>query len=279
MRDSKQIELIDLDRVIREKNPRLFKFLPRIALRYLRKVIHQDDLNRLINETEGVYDHEFVSQALTHFEIEIESEGLENIPPQEACIVVCNHPLGGIDGIAVMNEVGKVRKDLKALVNDLLMNLTNLQDLLIPINKHGKNAIDNIKRIDKNYASGECIIVFPAGLVSRKQKGEIKDLEWHKSFITKAIKYKQPIIPVFIEAANSSFFYNLAYYRKKVRIKANLEMLYLVDEVYKQKGKKLKITIGKAIQYKSFTKEFTHLEWAQKVKQQVYALSSNSSNL
>lgn len=279
MKDSKKIALIDLEKVIKEKNPRLFKLLPRIILRYLKKIIHQDDLNRLIRETEEAYGHDFVRQALTHFEIKVKSQGLENIPTHGGCIVVCNHPLGGIDGIAVMNEVGKVRTDLKALVNDLLMNLTNLQALLIPTNKHGKNAIENSRRIDENYASDECIIVFPAGLVSRKQNRKTEDLEWQKSIITKAIKYKQPIIPVFIEAANSSFFYNLARYRKKAGIKTNLEMLYLVDEVYKQKGKTLKITVGKEIEYKRFTKEFTPLEWAQKVKEQVYALRSETDKL
>lgn len=266
------MQKIDLEEVIRNKNPRLLKMLPGFVLRYIKRIIHQDELNVFLQKTKDVYAHDFVSAAMKNFQIQVICEGEENIPEQGGCIVACNHPLGGMDGIAVMNEIGKRRKDIKALVNDILMNLENLTSLLIPINKHAKNAAENLKQIDQAYASDECIIVFPAGLVSRRQKGEIKDLEWKKSFISKAIKYERNVIPVHIEARNSNFFYNLASLRKLLGIKANIEMFYLVDEVFRQKGKFIKFTIGKPIPYTAFTKINSDICWAEKVKAHVYAL-------
>lgn len=270
---------IDLEKVIRDKNPRLLKVLPRFILRYLKKIIHQEEFNSFLELTKNDYEHEFIRAALDYFQIEVLSIGRENIPEKGGCIVVCNHPLGGIDGIAVMNEVGKVRKDIKALVNDLLMNLENLSTLLIPINKHGKNMTENLKRIDRVYASDECLIIFPAGMVSRKQNGIVKDLDWKKSVVTKAVKYQHDIIPVYVEARNSNFFYNLGLIRKKLRVKANLEMFYLVDEVYKQKGKTIRLTIGRPIPYSLFTKELTAQQWTNKLKEHVYGLKTNSNQL
>lgn len=270
MTSEKNIPQIDVEKIINDKNPRLLKFLPGPILRYIKRVVHQEEFNEFIQQTKNDYDHDFVRSAIKTFQVNVSSTGLENIPELGGCIIAGNHPLGGLDGIAVMHEVGKRRKDIKALVNDILMSLKNLNHLLIPINKHGKNAIESIRQIDQCYASDECIIVFPAGLVSRKQNGEVKDLDWKKSFITRAVKYKRNIIPVYVEARNSNFFYNLALFRKKIGIKANIEMFYLVDEAYKQNGKSIKLTFGSPIPYTTFTKEHTDLYWAEKVKEHVY---------
>lgn len=278
MKQNNEIQTIDVEEVIRIKNPRLLKILPGFVLNYIKRILHQEELNIFLQNTKDAYAHDFVSVAMANFQVKVISEGAENIPQKGGCIVVCNHPLGGLDGIAVMNEIGKRRKDIKALVNDILMNLHNLSSLLIPINKHAKNASENLKQIDQAYASDECIIVFPAGLVSRRQKGEIKDLEWKKSFISKAVKYKRNIIPIHIEARNSNFFYNLASFRKKIGIKANIEMFYLVDEVYKQKGKSIKFTVGKAIPYTTFTKDCSDICWAGKVKEHVYGLGKGKKS-
>jgi len=266
------IKQINVEDIIAGKTPILLRLLPLLILKYIKRIVHQDEFNKFLQLTQNEYGHDFVSAALSNFQIQVITEGLENIPREGGCIVACNHPLGGIDGIAVMKEIGTVRKDIKALVNDILMNLENLNSLLVPINKHGKNCIDNVKYIDQVYASNECVIVFPAGLVSRRKNGVIKDLDWKKSFISKAIKYKRNVIPVHIDARNSNFFYALASIRKAIGIKTNIEMFYLVDEVYKQKGKIIKLTIGKPISYTTFTKLYTNLNWAEKVKEQVYNL-------
>ena len=270
-----QIHQIDINQVIKNKNPKLFKLLPKFIISYIKKIIHQDELNNFFINAKDIYLHDYIKEIIKFYELNIEYSGLENVPENEGCIVVANHPLGGLDGIAIMNSIGFKRLNLKALVNDLLLNLANMKELMIPINKIGKNNIQNSKRIDEFFASDECIILFPAGMVSRKQKGEIKDLEWKKSFVTKAVKYQKNVIPVYVEAKNSNFFYNLAALRKKIGIKANLEMFFLVDEVFKQKGKTIKLTFGKPISHSTFTKEKTQIEWANEVKEHVYSLKEN----
>ena len=151
-------------------------------------------------------------------------------------IIASNHPLGGLDGVALMQVMGRKRKDIVFPVNDILLYLPNLRELFIPINKHGSNN-ENVEIIQKTFESEKMILYFPAGLVSRKQKGGIMDLEWRKTFISKSKQYKRDIIPVHIDGRNSSFFYSLANLRKMLNIKANIEMLFLPDEMYKQKNK------------------------------------------
>lgn len=242
----------------------------------MKHIVHQEEFNAFLVRSSNDMEHDFVRATIREFDITLASTGLENIPRTGGCILVCNHPLGGIDGIAVMHEVALVRKDIKALVNDILMNLENLNPLLIAVNKHGKNAAQNVKLIDDAYASEGCTIVFPAGLVSRKTNGKIEDSEWKKSFVTRAVKYKRTIIPVFVDSRNSNFFYNLAAFRKLVGIKANVEMFYLVNETYKQKGKTIRLTFGEPIFPDMFTTDHTDHYWAQKIRALVYRLGETS---
>jgi putative hemolysin len=199
--------------------------------------------------------------------------GLENIPKTEKCIIASNHPLGGLDGMALMLAVSHVRGDIVFPVNDILMNVKNLESLFIPINKHGSNA-ENIKIINDTFASDKVVCYFPAGLVSRKTGGEVRDMEWKSTFITKAKRFERDIIPTHISGRNTNFFYNLANLRKKLGIKANLEMLYLVDEFHKQKNQTLVITFGTPIPYETFDKRYTPVQWAALVKLYVYRMGS-----
>jgi len=268
----------DLDSVIGKKNPALLRILPRFVLKYLKKVVHQDDLNEIVRNHGHLYGLDFLDACLKGFGVNIIYKGLENISPEGRWIVASNHPLGGLDGMALMWVIGKVKKDIVFPVNDLLMNISNLKELFIPINKHGSNA-GNVKIIDNTFASDKGMLFFPAGLCSRKQKNGICDLEWKKSFITKARAYKRDIIPCFINGRNSDWFYNLARFRAFLGIKSNIEMLYLVDEMYKQHNKEIVITFGKPISYTIFDKMKTDAAWAQKLKDHVYALQNNSNSL
>jgi putative hemolysin len=101
------------------------------------------------------------------------------------------------------------------------------------------------------------------------------DLQWKKTFITKARKYKRDIIPVYISGRNSGFFYNLASWRRKLGIRANIEMLYLVDEMAKQKGKSIKISFGQPIPYTTFDRSKTDVQWAEYVKNKVYSIKEH----
>jgi len=273
-----ETSFLDLDRVIANKNPRLLKVLPRFVLNYLKKVIHQDELNEIVKNNYNLYGLDFLDACLKGYGVKIVYHGLENLPVNGRWIVASNHPLGGLDGMALMWVVGKKRRDIVFPVNDLLMNISNLKDLFIPINKHGSN-IGNARIIDETFASDKAMLFFPAGLCSRKQKDGICDLEWKKSFITKARAHKRDIIPCYINGRNSNWFYNLARVRNFLGIKANIEMLYLVDEMFKQRNKEIVITFGKPISYTIFDKRKSDFNWAQELKSHVYSLANNRDNL
>ena len=183
-----------------------------------------------------------------------------------------------MDALAIIKEVYPIRSDLKFVVNDLLLNLPNLKDLFTGVNKHGSNSKESLTALNELFASERAIFVFPAGLVSRRKKGKVEDLEWKKTFITRSKKFQTPVIPVHIDGELTSFFYRLSNFRSRVGIKANIEMLYLVDELFKQKGKTLRIKFGKSISYNTFDKTKKDLEWAQWVKDKAYALQTTVKN-
>jgi len=263
---------LDLDKVLKTRNRRLYNLLPGFVMRYLKRIIHQDELNYIMGTYKDLEGLDFVDAVLDYFEIETNIVGGENVPKEGKYILAANHPIGGVDGMVFMQVAGKFYGPTKSMINDLLMNITNMQSLFVGVNKHGSNSRDGIELIDQSFASDSQILIFPAGLASRRKKGLIRDLEWKKTFITRAVKYERDVIPVHISGNLSNFFYNFANLRKALKIKANLEMLYLSDETFKQKRKKFTITFGKPISYKKFDKTQTQYQWAQLVKQHVYKI-------
>ncbi|MBU1719987.1 MAG: 1-acyl-sn-glycerol-3-phosphate acyltransferase [Bacteroidetes bacterium] len=269
-------KFIDVDKVIREKNPKLRKRLPGFVFRYLKRILHEDDINEFINSNSHKYGIDFAEAIIDFFQVNLVVEGLENLPPEGRYVVISNHPLGGLDGIGLINTVGHVRKDILFPVNDLLLHLDNLRDLFIPVNKHGSNK-ENIELFDQAFASEKAILYFPAGMCSRKQKGCILDLEWKKTIVTKARQHKRDIIPVHFTGRNRNFFYNLANWRKRFGIKGNIEMLYLTDEMFRQRGKDHLIRFGKPIPWATFNKDHKDAEWASKLKDYVYRLGNRET--
>jgi putative hemolysin len=267
-------KFLDLDKVLAAKNPALYKILPGFLLGFLKRIIHQDTLNAVIWHNRDNYGLDFVNESLREFGANIVVKGIENINAAGRWIIAANHPLGGLDGMALMKVVGNVKRDILFPVNDLLMNIENLKELFIPINKHGSN-IGNARLIEQAYSSDKGILYFPAGLCSRKQKDGICDLTWQKSFIVKARTHMRDIIPCHIDGKNSNRFYNIANLRNKLGIKSNVEMMLLVDEMYRQKNKNLTITFGKPIPFSVFSKNISDLEWAQKIKRHVYGLEQD----
>lgn len=268
---SEKIQQIDLKEVIRAKSPGLARLLPWFILNYLKKIVHQDDINSFLRRHGHKIGLPFTDAIMEEFQINLKLIGKENIPPTGRYIMASNHPQGGIDGIAFMTAMSKVRNDYIFPVNDILLNIKNLRPFLIPVNKHGSNA-ENIRIFNETFASEKLLLYFPAGLVSRKKKGKIQDLEWKKTFITKAKQHKRDIIPVYIQARNSNFFYRLANFRTWLGIKANIEMLYLVNETYKQVGRDMHIVIGEPISWESLDRSKSDVEWAAMVREKVYEL-------
>jgi putative hemolysin len=272
--ENKGFRKIDVKEVLQSRNPSLAKAIPSFIINYLKRTIHQDELNYLLTNYGHLKDAEFVGASLNFFKIKYKVFGQENIPSDGRFIFVSNHPLGGLDGLVFIYELSKYFRSIKFPVNDLLMNVDNLSGVFIPVNKHGAQAKDAARLLEETYASESQILYFPAGLCSRKKKGVIKDLVWHKSFIAKAIQHKRDIIPAFFSGRNSSFFYNLANLRKNLGIKANIEMLYLPDEMFRQKGKDISLVFGKKIPWQTFDHSRSAMDWAEWVKSKTYELES-----
>ncbi len=272
----KQEKLIDLKKVIRNKSPRLAKLMPWFVLNYLRKIVHEEDLNGFVARQGHRRGLDFLFAILEEFGVKMVLIGKENIPETGRCLLASNHPLGGLDGIAFMVAVSQVRKDFIFPVNDILLSFDSMKEFFIPINKHGSNA-ENVRIINETFASDKTLLYYPAGLVSRKKKGVIKDLEWKKTFITKTKQHKRDVIPVYMEGRNSNFFYNLSNLRTRLGIKANIEMLYLVDETYKQFDKTIHIVFGEPIAWETFDRSKSDLEWAAIVRDKVYELKEKNN--
>ena len=272
-------KLIDIRKVIGDKNPNLLNMLRNFVINYIKNIVHEDEINAHIANNKDIFGVQFVENTLFDlFGVKIQYQGLENLKNSERYIVASNHPMGGLDGLAIMYVVSKINPNIKVPVNDLLLYIPNLKPIFLPVNKHGKQSSDAAIEMEKAYNSDAAIIYFPAGLASRKINGKIMDLEWKKSFIQKARQYHRDIIPVYISGKNSNFFYNLANFRKKLAIKSNIEMFFLSNEMFKQKDKNIKIIFGEPISYNFFDKSKTDKEWAQYVKDIVYKLSENIDN-
>jgi len=267
---------IDVEKVLSSKNPALAKIIPRFIVNYLKRIVHQDELNGFLKEWGDLKDAELIDAGLNFFEIKYRVSGIENIPVNRKNIFVSNHPLGGLDGLVFISELSKHFNEIRFPVNDILTSIENLSGIFLPVNKHGFQGKDAARKIEEAYASDCQILYFPAGLCSRKAKGVIRDLEWHKSFISKAIQHQRDVVPAYFSGRNSDFFYNLARFRKMIGLKVNIEMLYLVDEMFRQKGKEISLMFGKSIPWQTFDKSKSAPEWAEWVKSKSYDLESFS---
>jgi len=271
-----KVPKIDVEKVLYSKNPGLRKVVPRFIVNYLKRIVHQDDLNYFLENWGHLRDAELIGAMLDYLGIKAQVSGTQNIPLSGRYIFVSNHPLGGLDGLVFIYELSKIYPDLKFPVNDILTSIENLSGIFLPVNKHGPQGKEAARRIEEAYASESQILYFPAGLCSRKRRGVIKDLTWHKSFISKSIQHKRDVLPAYFSGRNSNFFYNLSNFRKFIGLKANIEMLYLADEMFRQKGRDIRLVFGEKVPWQTFDKSRSAKEWAEWIKAKSYELESAS---
>lgn len=267
--------LIDVEAILANKAGRKARYIPRFLVSYLKKIVHQDELNVFLgNEPEDRSGVAFIEDFFKFFDNSFVVDGMENLPSDGWCTFVSNHPLGAIDGLGLGMILGRhYDEKIRYLVNDLLMNIPQLKSLFIPINKTGRQAKNFPQQIESAFKSENHILMFPAGICSRRRNGVICDLDWKKTFITKSIQTQRDIVPIHFEGRNSDFFYNLAGLNELLHIKFNIAMLYLSDEMFKNRGKTFKVSIGKPIPWQTFDKSRKPSEWAQYVKDIVYSLN------
>jgi putative hemolysin len=265
-------KFIDIKRLIGSKNPKLLKWLPGFIIKYLERILHQDEINDFLEKHPNVSGQEFCSEVIKYLNIKIEIDGIENIPKTGGVTLAMNHPLGGMDALALVHALKEYRTDLKYIVNDLLLNLEPMKELFVGVNKHGKNNDGTLQKVGDLFNSNKAVCIFPAGMVSRKIKGKVRDLPWKKTFLTQSKKNNLPIVPIYIDGKLSNFFYNLSNFRSFIGIKANIEMLYLADELFKQKNVTMKFKIGKIIMPEEFDNSKNFNEWTNFVREKVYEL-------
>ncbi len=264
---------IDIKKIFRDKNPGLARLIPGFIISYLKRVIHQEELNDFLSKYGDLKNIDLVKAGLQYLGISYKVHNRHNIPGPGRYVFVSNHPLGGLDGNVFMTEVSRHFDDIKFPVNDILMNISNMSGVFLPVNKHGSQARESAIKIEEAYASDAQILYFPAGLCSRKKHGKIEDLDWQKNFLVKAVRHRRDIVPVYFSGRNSSWFYNLSNFRKALGINANIEMLYLPDEMFKQKDKDLHIVFGESVSWQKFDRSRTMVEWTQWLKERTYELA------
>ena len=268
---------LDVEKILADKNPKIRRMLPGFVISYLKRIVHQDLINEILRNFSHLRGHAFNDAALGYMGISYRAHGVEKLPSGRRNIFVSNHPLGGLDGMVFMSELSKHFPAIKFPVNDILLYIENYSDIFLPVNKVGTFGREAARLIEEAYASDYQLLNFPAGICSRKIKGVITDLKWQKSFIVKAVQHKRDIVPCYFAGRNSSFFYNLANLRQLLGIKMNIEMLYLADEMYKQKGKDIDVYFGEVIPWQTFDKSRSPQEWADMVREKTYSLQKKYS--
>ena len=264
---------IDVDKVLRERLPKHYKRIPRFVVRWLERTICQDRLNTILEKMAGKNSVDAATAALNEMDITVKATGLEHLP-EGRFMFVSNHPLGGLDGLALISLLGnRYNHHIKFLVNDLLMAVEPLRGVFLPVNKYGKQSRVNATQIEEALASDNQFITFPAGLCSRMQPdGTIADLTWQKAAVVHAVNHQRDIVPIFFDARNSKFFYRFAKWRKKLGIKFNIELIFLPKEMIKQSGSTLQFIVGEPISWNSL--DATHpKQEAARLRDLVYSMA------
>lgn len=264
-------KFIDIEKILKEKAYKLYKWLPGFAITWLKNKLHEAEINDAMIKLKDEKGLSFNKKALDILGAQVISVNPENIPLKESITIAANHPLGGLDGMALIKAVGELRPDVHFFVNDILKNVTNYGDVFVAVNKLGTASAGSLRTMEEIFREGGAVLIFPAGLVSRKQNGIVRDLVWKKSFVTQAIDHKRMVVPTFIEGENSRFFYNFAQWRKRLGIKANIEMLFLPDEMFRANKKTIRIHFGKPFNYTVFDDSKSHKAWSDFIYQYIYS--------
>ena len=274
----------DIRAILKSKAPKAK--VPNFIIRYLERIVHVEQMNAFLRKYPDLKGYAFIDRVI-HEELGCTAsiDGIDNIPTDgRPVIFVSNHPLGGLDGMIIAQMIHENRpesRELKVIVNELLMYIEPINELWAPVNKVGHLSKEQAAAQQRMWESETDVLTFPAGACSRLQRIDghwhIQDLEWQKNFVQRAREYKRDIIPIYFEGKNSTFFYLLALIRKWLHIKLNIEMLYLVDEMYGAHGKHFKVHVLPPIPYTTLDNSKSPKAWAQTIKSIVYASNHTSS--
>ncbi|MDR0907960.1 MAG: acyltransferase [Rikenellaceae bacterium] len=258
--------------VLEGKAPKMYKWVPRPLVKWLARTVHEDDLNYVLENFAGDGPFEFLRRFFAYTGVTYETVGLDKLDPSERYIFASNHPFGGMDGMMLAERIGTHFGDVRVIVNDILMYLEPLRSIFVPVNKHGRQKGDYAVAFNETFEGSAPVLTFPAGLCSRCIANQVQDIEWRPNFVKRANQTGRLIVPVFVEGQLSKRFYRLAGLRKKLGIKGNVEMIYLPDEMFRQKGQHFKLIFGEPISPEVLREEGNYMMQAQQVRRMSYAL-------
>ncbi len=263
---------IDIEKIIINSKSKFVRSLPKFIIRLIIKTIHQDEMNSTIHRNRNKSGVPFINGVLDEWNVKVVVAGDENIPVSGRFVFVANHPVGGMDALSLLSTIYRYFPNVVSPSNKLFGYIPQLKPVILGVNVFGKNTKETIEELNHLFESDSQIVIFPAGEVSRRNKGIISDPVWQKSFISKAIQYKRDIIPVHISGRNSNSFYFVANLRKWLGIKLYIETALLPGEMMSQRNSAITLTIGKPIPWQNFSNIKSQNEWAQQVKEVVYCI-------
>lgn len=266
---------IDLASLLSSRLGRKARYVPHFVVRWLEKLICARELNALLRRNFPLRGAEFCEGLLRDLDVNLEVVHPERMPLSPRCLIVCNHPLGGLDGIAMIAWLSRhYGTPVHFVVNDLLMAVEPLKECFIPINKHGAQSRGACRSLDEALAGDAPVVIYPAGLVSRLgDDGTIADLQWNKMFVNKAIEHRRDVVPVHFSGHNSPGFYSFARRRKKLGLKFNFEMILLPRELFRSRGSRFVLTCGEPLSYTSLEGGAKAIVQAASIREAVYELS------
>lgn len=241
--------MLNIEQAVQQKFPNFEHSKPwfkKSTLSFLRRITHEQEVNRFLEQHSQLTGFDFIDEVLDYFNFSysISNRHRHNIPATGRVVIVANHPLGALDGLSLLKMVGEVRRDVKIVANDMLLNFSALSSLFLPVDNLSKstrkssvgNIIDSLNR-------DEAVIVFPAGEVSRIRPSGVRDGKWNSGFLNFAKKTNAPVLPVFVGARNSSLFYSASMVYKP------LSGMMLAHEMFNKNSKTIQICVGEPIPY------------------------------
>lgn len=270
---------IDIKSVLASRLGSRARLIPGFVVRSLERLICQDELNSLLERNFPLRGADFCYGVLCDLDVSLDVRNAGVLPENPRCIIVSNHPLGGLDGMSMISWFTRhYGRPVHFVVNDILMAVDPLRDCFVPVNKHGRQSRSTTLTLDEILAGDDPVVIYPAGLCSRLgDGGVVADLAWNKMFVSKAIESRRDVVPVHFDGHNSASFYRWARLRERLGIKFNFEMILLPGEVFRSRGKTFTLTCGRPVSWQSLRGGSEASATAARMRQTVYGLPVNIS--
>ncbi len=271
--------MLNTQEVIEQHFPKVAqnKLLNKPTTAVLKRLLCEKEINDFTAQYPHFVGFDFVEQVLEYFSFgySVSDNHRERIPQSGRLVIVANHPIGSLDGLALIKLIRETRNDIKVIANDMLMAIDALHDILLPVNNmSGSTKKENLQNIDLHLQNEGVVIIFPAGEVSRLRPQGIRDTKWHTGFLRIAKANQSPILPVFIDAKNSPLFYGVSMLFKPAAT------ALLVKQMWHQKEKSIPMKIGEVIPHEGYAGlKLSLKEQVKLFKRHLYRLAKNKSPL